>query len=111
MAIRAILRLGLAQFDDHLFNFLVTHDDRIVVVDHEQDEGLTEQMKGQMEELIRTEVESIVKDWLKVHTPERQGISRRRRGRMRRGWLRILMSWPFIRWDDGKLPHMSISTL
>lgn len=70
-AIRAIFRLGLAPFDTLLLNFLVTHDDRIVVVDHEQDEELTEEMKGQMEELIQTEVSSIVEEWLKVHTPKK----------------------------------------
>ncbi|KAH8907384.1 hypothetical protein BR93DRAFT_994968 [Coniochaeta sp. PMI_546] len=70
-AIRAIFSLGLAPFDAHLLNFLVTHDNRIIVVDHEQDEKLTEEMKGQMDELIQTEVKSIVEEWLKVHTPKK----------------------------------------
>ncbi|KAH8907417.1 hypothetical protein BR93DRAFT_977359 [Coniochaeta sp. PMI_546] len=69
-ALRAIYSMGVSPCDANLVNCHVVGD-RIMIVDHEQDEELEEEYKDQLDELVEAKAESIMDRHWEVHKPKK----------------------------------------
>ena len=67
-ALRAIYELGISPYDANLLNCHVVND-RIVVVDHEQDEELEQDLRHRVDELVEGKADSVMRRHWEVHKP------------------------------------------
>lgn len=84
-SLRPIYDLGICPYDANLLNFHLVDGNKIMIVDHEQDDDLEEGDEEELDELVEGKAESIMDIHWQVHKPRsRRGIRWRRGRRGRR---------------------------